>query len=69
MKVSFSVSSQSIFKGLSTLKISQNSIERVYTCYREASSIDIYYMSKSLAFELYNIFLRNFKDRCQMTRK
>ena len=33
--------------------------------------MDIYYMSNGLTFELdlYNIFLRNFQDRCQMTRK
>ena len=31
--------------------------------------MDIYYMSNGLAFELYYIFLRNFQDRCQMTRK
>ena len=31
--------------------------------------IVIYYMSNNLTFELYNIFLRHFQDRCQMTRK
>ena len=28
--------------------------------------MDIYYMSNGLTFELYYIFLRNFRDRCQM---
>ena len=31
--------------------------------------MDIYNMSNGLTFELYNIFLRDFQDRCQMTRK
>ena len=35
----------------------------------ERHIIDIYYMSNGLTFELYNIFLQNFQDRCQMTRK